>query len=33
MKELQEFFKNTSLEEVTEKLKEYDVEFISKEER
>ena len=30
MKDLQEFCKNTSREEVTSKLKEYDVKFISK---
>ena len=33
MKELEEFFKNALLEEVTDKLKEYNVEFISTEKR
>lgn len=33
MKDLEEFFKNASLEEVTNKLKEYNVEFISAEKR
>lgn len=33
MKDLEEFFKNASLEEVTNKLKEHNVEFISTEKR
>lgn len=33
MKDLEEFFKNASLEKVTNKLKEYNVEFISTEKR
>lgn len=31
MKKLEEFFKNSSLEEITDKLKEYGIEFISEE--